>query len=481
MKLDCKVSGTRRKPLDVARNREGVIDGTPFTPNNLNQYAETSNGSQHEMTGYGAATYRYLADTFLAEVSVPSQNYKLGYDALGRCVRRQTNRQVAYFAYDGARAILDYNAAGAITANALYGIGIDEIIARNNNGQGQFLHQDRLGSTTAVTGFDGTVLESYRYDAFGAPTIKSATGAVLSQTAINNRVLFTGREWVAQQGFYEYRARAYNPKLGRFMSEDPLGFAAGDANLYRYCGGDPVNRVDPSGLFDWRSFFAKIFNEFRSGGTATAERVTVSAAALPGSGLTSNGGGDWRGISFGGPEWGLLTGGGGSGDGGGFSIRTGVVPMPFFGNPTIDSQPLSSPSNRLDNPDYIAASVNISPFTPYTLTLLGTSFNLFIDRYGTVYFAIGGQIGRSPEMLSVNATANYLNQSSPADPQQLGRFLTNWSYTGAVGSFAGGNATYSPGNGVSYGFGVFVTPQFGGSAAYGIRLINVPTLAFPRR
>ena len=51
MKLDCKVSGTRRKPLDVARNREGVIDGTPFTPNNLNQYAETSNGSQHEMTG----------------------------------------------------------------------------------------------------------------------------------------------------------------------------------------------------------------------------------------------------------------------------------------------------------------------------------------------------------------------------------------------------------------------------------------------
>ena len=32
------------------------------------------------------------------------------------------------------------------------------------------------------------------------------------------------------------------------MSEDPKGFAAGDRNLFRYCGGDPVNRVDPMGL-----------------------------------------------------------------------------------------------------------------------------------------------------------------------------------------------------------------------------------------
>src|SRR5262245_6790788 len=48
--------------------------------------------------------------------------------------------------------------------------------------------------------------------------------------------------------FYEYRARPYHPFLGRFMSEDPKGFAAGDVNLFRYVGNDPVNRVDPMGL-----------------------------------------------------------------------------------------------------------------------------------------------------------------------------------------------------------------------------------------
>ena len=59
--------------------------------------------------------------------------------------------------------------------------------------------------------------------------------------------MFTGREY-APFGFYEYRARAYNPTLGRFMSEDPKLFDAGDYNLFRYCHNDPVDFTDPMGL-----------------------------------------------------------------------------------------------------------------------------------------------------------------------------------------------------------------------------------------
>ena len=44
-------------------------------------------------------------------------------------------------------------------------------------------------------------------------------------------------------------ARDYDPLVGRWTNKDPLGFAAGDTNLYAYVGGDPVNGVDPSGLF----------------------------------------------------------------------------------------------------------------------------------------------------------------------------------------------------------------------------------------
>jgi RHS repeat-associated protein len=57
-----------------------------------------------------------------------------------------------------------------------------------------------------------------------------------------------GREYVSQFGIYEYRNRAYHPGLGRFISEDPKLFDAGDNNFFRYCGNDPIDKTDPMGL-----------------------------------------------------------------------------------------------------------------------------------------------------------------------------------------------------------------------------------------
>jgi RHS repeat-associated protein len=91
------------------------------------------------------------------------------------------------------------------------------------------------------------VIESYKYDAFAAPAIYDANGNPLSSSAKSNRFLFTGREYANAFGFYEYRARAYHPTLGRFMSEDPKLFDAGDYNLFRYCHNDPIDFTDPMG------------------------------------------------------------------------------------------------------------------------------------------------------------------------------------------------------------------------------------------
>jgi len=61
--------------------------------------------------------------------------------------------------------------------------------------------------------------------------------------------MYTGREF-SPFGFYEYRARAYHPGLGRFTSEDPKLFDAGDYNLFRYCDNDPIDMTDPMGTED---------------------------------------------------------------------------------------------------------------------------------------------------------------------------------------------------------------------------------------
>lgn len=65
---------------------------------------------------------------------------------------------------------------------------------------------------------------------------------------MKTRFLFTGREWISDLRIYDYRARQYQPELGRFLQPDPKQSDAGDYNLYRYCHSDPVNKSDPMGL-----------------------------------------------------------------------------------------------------------------------------------------------------------------------------------------------------------------------------------------
>ncbi|MBK8466832.1 MAG: RHS repeat-associated core domain-containing protein [Chloracidobacterium sp.] len=98
--------------------------------------------------------------------------------------------------------------------------------------------QDHLGSTVAVTSSDGSVNEVNSYDSFGNP----------SNSSFSTRYQFTGREFDSFSGLQYSRARFYDPQIGRFISEDPIGFAGGDVNLYGYVWNDPLNFIDPFGL-----------------------------------------------------------------------------------------------------------------------------------------------------------------------------------------------------------------------------------------
>ncbi len=51
--------------------------------------------------------------------------------------------------------------------------------------------------------------------------------------------------------------------MGRWLSQDPIGFAAGDANLYRYVGNGATNATDPSGLFEGAHFSSRDFRAYQ--------------------------------------------------------------------------------------------------------------------------------------------------------------------------------------------------------------------------
>jgi RHS repeat-associated protein len=126
-----------------------------------------------------------------------------------------------------------------VTANLLTGLGIDQVFTRTDSTGTRELFSDALGSTVALANTSGAVQTSYTYEPFGGTT---QTG-----TASTNSYKYTGREDDGT-GLYYYRARYYSPRLQRFLSEDPIGFAGGSFSLYTYVGGDPVSRIDPNGL-----------------------------------------------------------------------------------------------------------------------------------------------------------------------------------------------------------------------------------------
>jgi RHS repeat-associated protein len=119
------------------------------------------------------------------------------------------------------------------------GLGIDNKLKMVTNGQAKYFLQDHLGSTTALTNSSGNITESASYDAFGNATVNLTT-----------RYSYTGREYDSDIGLQYSRARWYSSELGRFISEDPIGFAGGDVNLYGYVKNNPLKYRDPRGLDD---------------------------------------------------------------------------------------------------------------------------------------------------------------------------------------------------------------------------------------
>jgi RHS repeat-associated protein len=86
----------------------------------------------------------------------------------------------------------------------------------------------------------GNVVNNITYDAFGNITLETNSN-------VNFRFSYTGRELDAETGLYNYRSRYYDPESGEFISEDRIGFAGGDSNLSRYVSNSPVNQIDPFG------------------------------------------------------------------------------------------------------------------------------------------------------------------------------------------------------------------------------------------
>ena len=162
------------------------------------------------------------------------------YDALGRRIEKDVDGAITRYVYDGEDILLEFDGTNTQIARYTHGFGIDEPLIMARGGQSLFYQTDGLGSIIDLTDINGAVVQSYVYNSFG--NIEQQVGNVV------NPYTYTGREIDTESGLYFYRARYYDSITGRFINEDPIGFAAGDNNFYRYVQGNPINWVDPWGL-----------------------------------------------------------------------------------------------------------------------------------------------------------------------------------------------------------------------------------------
>ena len=170
------------------------------------------------------------------------------YDVFGNRVEEDIWTQssgtttVSRFAYDGQEVWADLNGSNALVTRYLRGDNVDQLFARiSAAGTAAWYLTDFEGSVMNLTENSGNVQDTISYDAFGNVTSES-------NPSFGDRYKYTGRELDPETGFQYNRAHYYDAAIGSWTSQDPLGFAAGDANLYRYVGNSPTNATDPLGL-----------------------------------------------------------------------------------------------------------------------------------------------------------------------------------------------------------------------------------------
>lgn len=257
---------------EVGNRQTGPTVATSYSYSQGNQldsktgatYTYYDNGNlQTKVEGGYTYTFTYDPENRLTKVTkvlppyAPTTSTYL-YDPFGRRIKWNTVSRL----YDGDNILYDYDSNNLVFRKYVHNPGtIDDPIAYYDSSRGtNYYFKNALGSVVAEVYQSGDYVPTYNNYSY-----TSSFGGLPTKQRSETPYSFTGREFDQDTGLYYYRARHYDPSVGRFIQRDPIQFAGGDvnlygyvdsvgkpiqfsANLYHYAFNNPINLKDPSGL-----------------------------------------------------------------------------------------------------------------------------------------------------------------------------------------------------------------------------------------
>ncbi len=211
-----------------------------------NCFYDANGNLTRKVIAESTTTYVYNTENRLVQVTTPNGlTTQYTYDPFGRRIKKNINGIVGWYLYSDEGLIAEMDSSGNITKsygwqpNSFWGT---DPVWMKTAGQYHYFHTDYLAVPVKMALGNGAVTWSAQYSAFGKITINPTS-------TIENNLRYPGQYEDVETGLFYSWHRYYDPKIGRFITVDPVLFGGGDDNLYAYVWSSPLNYVDPWGLF----------------------------------------------------------------------------------------------------------------------------------------------------------------------------------------------------------------------------------------
>ena len=192
-------------------------------------------------------TFVYIWDALNRLVRVEQNSVTVAsyvYDSQNRRISKTVGEATTHYIYDLSNRLIAETLADGTPIRDFFYLDNEPLAVREyqtNPGLYYFLN-DHLGTPQQLITSVGAVVWQAAYLPYGEAQVQT-------NTVVNN-LRFPGQYFDAETGLHYNWNRYYDPETGRYISADPIGLAGG-LNLYAYVGGNPVNAIDPEGLFAW--------------------------------------------------------------------------------------------------------------------------------------------------------------------------------------------------------------------------------------